>query len=241
MSWRQWRRLADRLAPAYRVVAPDFLGSGENPTWPADEPFDFHMDVAAIEELAADLGGRVHVVGHSYGGLVALMFARKNPGMIRSLAVFDPVAFGVLHDAQDTEGLADLAAGSDPMLSDPSVGGNEAWLNHFIDYWSGPGAWRALPPATRESFLRIGKKVYREVQSLLLDRTPRAGYAGVQAPTLLLHGEKSPPAARRVVTLLAGSIPNATLQTVAGAGHMGPITHGGAVNDLIAQHIERAS
>ena len=68
MSGRQWRRLAERLAPRHRVVSPDFLGSGANPPWPDDQPFDFRSDVAAIVELWDSLGEPAHIVGHSYGG-----------------------------------------------------------------------------------------------------------------------------------------------------------------------------
>jgi len=241
MSSRQWRRLLDRLAPARRVLAPDFLGSGENPVWTDDAPFGFEMDVAAIDELVRSLGRPVHLVGHSYGGFVALTLARKNPAAIRSLTVYDPVAFGVLHAANDTEALAGLArAEAEPVWNDLSRGGVDAWLEVFIDYWNEPGSWRTLPEGTREAFSRVGKKVFKEVHSLLADRTGSAAYGVVTAPALLLSGEKSPLAARRVVQYLSEAMPRATLRTIRGAGHMGPITHAGAVNDAIDEHIARA-
>ena len=45
MSSRQWRRLSDRLSSSFRVVAPDFPGSGSNPLWPDDRPFDLSLDL----------------------------------------------------------------------------------------------------------------------------------------------------------------------------------------------------
>jgi pimeloyl-ACP methyl ester carboxylesterase len=78
------------------------------------------------------------------------------------------------------------------------------------------------------------------VRSLLADRTGAGEYTVVKAPTLLLGGERSPVAARRVVELLAAALPSATQQVIEGAGHMGPITHADAVNRLIVDHIARS-
>ncbi|SEN27887.1 Pimeloyl-ACP methyl ester carboxylesterase [Stigmatella aurantiaca] len=242
MSGRQWRKLGEALAPTHRVLTPDFLGSGENPPWPADRPFHFHQDVEALSALLAGLAGPVHLVGHSYGGLIALELARKHPAQIRSLAVYDPVAFGVLHSTQDAEGLDDLSRSSaHPVFNDAERGGSETWLEVFVDYWNGPGSWRAMAPAAREAFLRVGRKVYFEVSTLLADRTPLEAYAAITAPSLLLFGEHTPAAARRVVTLLGTTIPHATVQPIAAAGHMGPLTHGGAVNAELTRHILAAS
>jgi pimeloyl-ACP methyl ester carboxylesterase len=242
MSGRQWRKLGEALAPTHRVLTPDFLGSGENPPWPPDQPFHFHQDVEALSHLLTGLSEPAHLVGHSYGGLLALELARRHPTRLRSLAVYDPVAFGVLHSTGDTEGLDNLArASANPLFTDAVQGGSEAWLEVFIDYWNGPGSWRAMAPAAREAFLRVGRKVYFEVSTLLADRTPLEAYAVLTAPSLLLFGEHTPAAARRVVTLLGTVMPRATVQSIAGAGHMGPLTHGGAVNAAITQHLLAAT
>ena len=241
MSSRQWERLGKLLARTHRVIAPDLLGSGDNPPWPDEKPFDLTLDVDVIERMVEGLPGTVHLVGHSYGGLLALTLARRVPARIRSLTVYDPVAFGVLHAANDAKGLADLdRAARNPVLTDYAHGGDDAWFEVFVDYWNGPGTWRGMSETGRASFLRVGRKVFYEVWSLTHDRTPASAYAVIQAPCLLLGGEISPASAVRVVQVLGPVLPRGEVRMIAGAGHMGPLTHGALVNEAIAAHIAAA-
>lgn len=233
MSQRQWRKLGERLVATHRVVAPDLLGSGDNPPWPADAPFHFDLDSAELAAIIGGLGQPVHLVGHSYGGLLALIHARTAPTTVRSLALYDPVAFGILQDEPDVDALIGDAA----VLADDPHGGDAAWFERFVDWWNGAGTWASMPEPGRAGFLRVGRKVFLEVNSLLADRTAAAAYASITAPTLLLTGERTPAAERRVVQRLAVAIANARIIDVEGAGHMGPITHADAVNTAIAAHV----
>jgi pimeloyl-ACP methyl ester carboxylesterase len=76
---------------------------------------------------------------------------------------------------------------------------------------------------------------------LMQDRTPASAYATITAPTLFLTGAHSPPAVQRVVALLTEAVPQARRECIAGAGHMGPISHPAAVNEAIARHVDAAS
>ena len=153
---------------------------------------------------------------------------------LRSRRVRGPYA------SHDEAGSAIWRAFANPVFLDDALGGSATWFEAFVDYWSGPGSWRALSAAAQASFLRVGRKVYLEARSLLADRTPPTAYACITAPTLLLGGERSPVAAQRVIALLDGALPRARLNVLAGAGHMGPISHAPEVNALIAEHIAAA-
>ena len=240
LSSRQWGRLAEELSARYRVLAPDFLGYGRSSPWPEGQEFHFHLDALAVEALLDSIAEPVHLVGHSYGGFIALLAALHRPGRVSSLVAFEPVAFGVLHSRHDEVGLSSLvAADVEGLLRDPRTGGQEPWLRAFVEYWSGAGAWDRLSESARASFRAVGWKLFGEVQSLILDRTPHQAYATLSVPTLLLCGDASPIAARRVVAILSEAIPAAEARTVAGAGHMGPLTHAAQVNGWIADHLAR--
>jgi pimeloyl-ACP methyl ester carboxylesterase len=224
---RQWRKLGEALAPDYDVIAPDLLGYGASGAWPVGEPFHFRQDLEFLQSL---LGEPAHLVGHSYGGFLALQLALARPELVRSIAVYDPVAFGVL----------DRPIGELLKRWEPDASGiDEGWLQEFVDWWNGGGAWGRLPEETRNAFRSVGWKLHQEVVTLAADRTSRAAYATITAPTLLLGGATSPALERQVVEALAGALPNARMKIVDGAGHMGPITHAGAVNGAIIEHLRQ--
>lgn len=228
MSSRQWRKLSHALAPAYRTLVPDLLGYGLSSPVAAGARFHFRQDLEAVRRLVVG-GPPAHVVGHSYGGLLALQLALAEPGAVLSIAAYEPVAFGVLDARAD----ADARAG----LYSPTEFDGEPWLERFVDWWNGPGAWRGMAPQARAAFLAAGWKLSQEVLSLSSDRTDRATYGRIQVPTLLLGGEHTPLTERRVLDNLAAALPAATLRRFPGLGHMGPITHAAQVNAAIVDHL----
>jgi pimeloyl-ACP methyl ester carboxylesterase len=235
---RQWRKLAETLAPDYRVLAPDLLGYGESGPWPDGKPVHFSQDLALLESLLDrdPDGGPVHLVGHSYGGFLALKLALARPELVRSIAVYEPVAFGILDDVEDAEARSALDLVRTEWAPDAS-GSDEAWLRDFVDWWNGPGAWDHLAEETRASFRALGWKVFQEVISLAADRTGRATYATITAPTLVMAGANSPFTERLVVEKLGAALPRATVRLFPGVGHMGPISHAPVVNAAIAAHV----
>jgi pimeloyl-ACP methyl ester carboxylesterase len=242
LSSRQWSRIAGRFTGTHRVIAPDLLGAGSSDPVPPGE-FHFHEDVAAVEGLLAALGvERYHLIGHSYGGFVGATAALRAPERVRSLGLFEPVAFGVLYSWGDEEGIRDLEDyDHDGTFFDDATGGQEPWMERFVDWWQGPGAWRSLPEPSRQAFLRVGRKVFQEVRSLTADRTPHEAYAALRAPALLLRGSRSPVAARNVCAILAEALPRAELVTLEGAGHMAPLTHAQDVGGRLVAHVRAAS
>jgi pimeloyl-ACP methyl ester carboxylesterase len=161
------------------------------------------------------------------------------PSSVRSVAVYEPVAFGVLRSAGEDEALASVLPGDEAAPWPDGPEALEAWLERFIDYWNGPGGWRALAEPVRETFRRAGPKIVGEVRSLGEDRTPHLAYTTLPMPVLLLGGA-STLAADRVLSILERSIPRATRVRIEGAGHMGPLTHAREVNARIAAHLAAA-
>src|SRR5215468_9234814 len=88
MSGAQWRRTAEPLVRGgMRTIVPDLLGSGRSAPWPDGKPFRFELDVEVTGRLLRQIGRPVHLVGHSYGGHIALRAAALAPARVLSLAL----------------------------------------------------------------------------------------------------------------------------------------------------------
>lgn len=84
-----WAPVLLALEERFEVVAPN---RGGYPPGPLLERIDFERQA---KELAPLFDDRAHLVGHSYGGVIALLIAAAHPERIRSLAVSEPPAFGL--------------------------------------------------------------------------------------------------------------------------------------------------
>ena len=85
---RRWHSLAEGQLAEFTVLAPDLLGHGRS-SWSA--PWTIDANVAALVRLIeADAAGPVVVVGHSFGGAIALHLAAARPALVSGLVLLDP-------------------------------------------------------------------------------------------------------------------------------------------------------
>jgi lipase len=94
-SWGgHFETLAERLAPGYRVVAPDLLGHGDSPREP---PWRIDDHLASLE---ASVGSEARLwLGHSFGGRLAFEHAAAHPGEVDRLVLLDPAILLAPHVA----------------------------------------------------------------------------------------------------------------------------------------------
>lgn len=229
----QWRRLIESWQFRYRFVAVDFLGHGRSPEQP--EEFDLAAESAAVWEVVQSAREPIHLVGHSYGGAVAIDLALRHPERVASLTVYEPVLFSLL-DPASAEFDAITSAGWG-IVGNARAGALEAAAASFIDYWSGVGSWGRLPVEHQARALARIMPVARHFEALFASELTLDRLGALHVPTRVLCGDRSPAPARAVSRRVA-SLACATMERLSGLGHMGPVTHPERVNPLIAAHLE---
>jgi pimeloyl-ACP methyl ester carboxylesterase len=238
-SGRQWRALAECLDGSATLVAPDLIGTPEMGPWCGQGVFTLTDEAAPILALIDSAAGPVHIVGHSYGGALALQVAALRPARIASLALYEPCAFHLLPD-MGPEGVAALGeiqavarAADEGLLTGDYAGASRL----FFDYWNGTGAFASLKPSVRDAVLRYLPKTCLDFRALFGSRVRLEAYRRLSIPILILQGEH----ARRPTGLIARRLHAAGKRTshrlVRGAGHMGPQTHAAEVAALIGEHV----
>lgn len=236
-----WAGVPDAAIGGREKILPANLGYPPNP------PIERGREVTPADDAAEVLraipdGARVHLVAHSYGGLVALEAIGAIADRVASIFLYEPVFFGALAKASDADPEAieqARAFASHPwFLHDPDKGGRAEWLEVFIDYWNRPGSWARMPEPMRELSLSLGWKMFLEVRAIFRDETPFDAWA-LPAPTTIAVGERTTTASRAMSRRLARDRANVTLVDVPGVGHMAPLTHAGRVHEELARHVAR--
>src|SRR3954462_12885429 len=96
-SGQMWRHLAALLGDRFSLLAPDLIGCGAAAPWNGAHDFTVADEAALTIGLIDASHGPVHLVGHSYGGGVALRVARERPSRIASLTLYEPSLLSVLN------------------------------------------------------------------------------------------------------------------------------------------------
>ncbi|WP_420349243.1 alpha/beta fold hydrolase [Pelagibius sp.] len=237
---RQWRHLAAGLNLPFHLIAPSFLGADGRLAWRGDHAFTLEDEAAPLLEMIDALNAPFHLIGHSYGGGVALHIALQRPHAVTSMTLYEPSAFHLLKHAGAAEAasFAEIRAVAEATVEGVASGDYRAAATRFVDYWSGEGAWEALRPSLQEALTRWLPKAPLDFHALFEEPAALASYRRLEFPVLLLRGSLAPPPTAAVARLLESALPRCTVETIAGAGHMGPITHGEEVCRSILRFLQ---
>lgn len=220
---RQWRGLW-ALLPGIEHRGFNLIGHGGNAPRRAGETAGIAADSRAIDRIGP-VGRRFHLVGHSYGGAVALRYALAHPERLLSLTLIEPSNFAVLAhgDRADREALMEIRSLAAFVENAVRKGAPERGMDVFVDYWGGAGCWSQLSLAKRERLASMGRVISDHFAQLLGDLTPLQKIACVSVPTLILCGTHSRRPSRAVSRILASVIDTAIHRSLSGADHMAAI------------------
>ena len=210
------RRLADFVTVAYdrrgyarsRTVAVAGCGFGDH-----------------LADLLAIIEGRgpVVVIGHSYGGDLAIAAAIARPDVVRAIVVFEP-------PMPWTDWWPSTAGGS--SLAVASSEGPEAAAEAFMRRIVSDRIWDRLPVETRRERRAEGDALVVDLTSLRGGPAP-FDPAQCPVPALVVRGSDSPAHQQRAAETIAGLIPGAEPAVIAGSGHGGHSSHPEPFADLV--------
>ncbi|MGC1489790.1 MAG: alpha/beta fold hydrolase [Candidatus Acidiferrum sp.] len=97
------------LAKSYRVIYYDAFGTGKSDRASGQQTYTFARDVENLEGLRKALGlGKIDVLGHSYGGMVAQAYALRYPESVQKLILADSSWGGEMSQAHRDNALYEL-------------------------------------------------------------------------------------------------------------------------------------
>ncbi|CAD0218131.1 PcbD [Planktothrix agardhii] len=85
-----WKQLGEKLSDRYHIIAPDMRGHGESSK--PNQGYTFTEVIEDLEILMEHLNwSKAHILGHSWTGKMAAIWAKQNPERFNSLILVDPI------------------------------------------------------------------------------------------------------------------------------------------------------
>jgi pimeloyl-ACP methyl ester carboxylesterase len=234
-----WRSVISALDGRFRCVTTSLLGYGgtaERRT--AGDPSIIH-EAEVVELVVRKAGGTVHLVGHSFGGLVALAVALRGRVSLRSLVIVEAPAVELLRECNEDAHYRAFRAMTEHYFAAFAAGNTEA-IASMIDFYGGPGTYASWPQRVRAYAVETTPVNILDWASAHAFPLPVASLAAVAIPTLVMWGGASHPAAQCTNALLSECLACATPAVIEGAAHFMISSHADVVARLIADHVHRA-
>jgi len=229
-------RVVRRLSDLHTIVYDRRGYHRSRRALPLNTTLDGHVD-----DLLEVIGGRAAVViGHSYGGDVALGAALRSEdgASITGVAAYEPPLPWLNRSTTRPDR---STPGHDPGSSADNGSGDDdrATAERFFKRMVGDAAWDRLPEETREARRAEGPALAAELGAIRVAEAP-FDVTDLRIPAVFARGENSIPRHREAVAWLVEHTPDAELFEIAGAGHGAHLTHPDAFAAMVRHALERA-
>ncbi len=231
---RQWRRLMDDLKGRFRLRAVNLFGYGETPPWRGERLQTLDDQARLVEAAVPADAGDVCLVGHSFGGTVAMQAAVRLGRRVRKLVLIEANPFALLTQAGRRAAILEAMHLADVVKSCGGRGEWEKAAEAFADYWAGPGSWSAMSPERRAAFVKAVPPNVFEWDAALYDTTTAPQWVGtLPRDTLAIHDPATVLPVREIAAILRSHAPWWSHRKIAGGGHMAPLTRPDLINPVV--------
>jgi len=226
-----FRPQLDHFGRTHRAIAWNMPGYAGTELLPE---MSFPALADAVAQLLDARGiARVHLVGHSLGGMIAQEFAARHPGSLASLVLSGTTAAfgrgdGDWQKSFIAERLVPLAAGK--AMAELAAG----LLGRLVGPAPDPQGWSIA----LASMSRVPPETYRTVLECLVGFDRRAALPHISVPTLVIAGGADTTAPASVMERMAAKIPGARFVAIPGAGHLANLEQPAAFNRVLETFLE---
>ena len=232
-----WKAVMGHLGDGYRMVTTSLLGYGATPDIRPDGNATMAQQVGLIDSIIDRIGAPTHVVGHSYGGLSAIVHALTGRHRPLSLLLVEANPLGLLRAVGDLEHYRMFESMTGLYFADVARGDADA-ARHVIDFYGGPGTFGAMPPKVRGYVVATTAVNVRDWSSGTPFEPSKEALRSIDMPTTVVRGGNGHPAMLRIGELLHDAIPASHLVTIEGGSHFLPSSHPAEIATLIRQSVD---
>ena len=230
----QWRRLLEDLGEEFHLIAINLYGYGRTPPWSESQEQTLFDQAQLIKAILPDTINRFSIVGHSFGGSVAMKAAELFRDRIDRLVLIEPNPFYLLSHHNRKEAFSEAETLRNCFKENGCKGDWETAAAVFADYWTGEGSWDAMPEERRAKFANALQPNYSEWDAVMNETTALDAWKeALPDSTTVISAEDTVGSIREIVELLEMACPDWRFEKLAKGGHMAALTRPDNVNPII--------
>lgn len=216
-DYRTWKNQIPDFSKEYRTIAV-----GLRHHYP--EKWDGVGDDFSVAQHASDVGtlikklnlGKVHLLGHSRGGPIALTVASQNPEVIRTVILEDGNIDSIMPETPEKKKrMAEWMMRADNTRATLLAGNPEKAAQEWMDSYNRPGTWEKFPPVVKQIII---DNIWSGTDRGERGNISCADIKKFTFPILLLTGEQSPGIYREIITVIRQCKPDIPEQTIVPKG-----------------------
>jgi pimeloyl-ACP methyl ester carboxylesterase len=233
-----WRPVIAGWGDQFRTVTTSLLGYGGTEERRTATDTSIEREAEALESVVRRAACGVHLVGHSFGGLVALAVALRGRVPLASLTILEAPAPEALRGKAEHDNYRAFRQMTERYFAEFASGNAEA-IATMIDFYGGAGTFASWPPRVRAYAVQTTPTNILDWASAYAFPLPAELLATIKLPVLVLWGGISHPAVQRANALIARGLKDATSGAIEGAAHFMISTHASEVAEMVARHVQR--
>ena len=233
---RQWKKLIELLSEDYHLIAPNLFGYGETDSWTGQKSQTLKDQAEIIRQFVPLDGSKFSLVGHSFGGSVAMMAAKLFKPQTEKLISIEPNPNYLLRDMGRSDDFNEILAMRDCIKTNGAAEKWEVAAEVFADYFNGRGAWEAMDVDRRQKFISALKPNYHEWDPVMNENTSMKEWKScLPEKTTVLSCVKTINSISGIINLLRSNMTTWDFIEYQEGGHMAPLTMPNIINPLVAK------
>ena len=232
-----WTNIRKLLPQTYRFVGTSLCGYGSTEETRSLEDFGMEHLIRNIEAVVKEIGEPVHLVGHSFGGTVALASALTRAFDVLSIATFEANPLALICERGHQQ-LFDATKGVAAEFEAAFNEGERDAPSRIIDFWGGCGAFDGMPDSVQEYCRKTSFTNVLDWHTAFNFIAKMSDYAALSVPVLLARGTHANIQMIEITEALKACIPNNNSAVIQGASHSLITSHSKGCASLLSEFLK---
>ena len=232
-----WRGIQERLPNGYQFISTSLCGYGETTESRTLSNNSIEHEIEILHNIVEQLCQPVHLVGHSFGGLVCFAAALKKKLNIKSITTFEANPLSLLKTAIYAKSFQTVRE-INRQFEEEYFSGNKDAVKSIIDYWGGNGTFSSMPKVVQDYCRASALTNILDWRTAFTFDASSDDYQTLEIPCLIVRSELANMAMVQISNLLSTSIPNSKIAVVNKANHFLINSHPSECANLLATFLK---